>query len=518
MANQLKMDKAQAIRLLAERGWSRRRIARELGIHHTTVARYVQASKPTKVPAGSGLSKPTKVPTGSEGLEGSPDEAECEASRSFCEPFRELILEKLGQGLSAQRIYQDLVAEHDFGYAYDSVKRYVRRLQGGGELPYRRLECEPGQEAQVDFGRGAPVVEASGRRRRPHVLRVVLSCSRKGYSEAVDRQTTDNFIRCLENAFWHFGGAPQTLVLDNLRAAVTKADWFDPELNPKVRSFGDHYGVAILPTRPRMPRHKGKVERGVDYVQENGLKGHQFSSIQEENQHLLDWETNVADTRIHGTTRKQVGRFFQEVERPALQTLPLERFPSFREAQRIVHRDGHVAVAKACYSVPPEYLGRDVWVRWDSRLVRIFDAQMDQIALHARQAEGGFSTQNSHIATEKINGVERGATYWLSRVSLIGDHTRDWAAAMLQARGVEGVRVLMGLEQLARKYKSRAIERACELALAHGAYRLRTLRQLIERQGDKQQQFDFVEDHPVIRPLITYSQFVQSAFRKEPVR
>jgi transposase len=316
MANQLKMDKAQAIRLLAERGWSRRRIARELGIHHTTVAHYVQGSKPTKVPAGSEPSKPTKVPTGSDGL----GEAAIEASRSLCEPFRELILEKLGQGLSAQRIYQDLVAEQDFCCAYDSVKRYVRRLQGGGELPYRRLECEPGQEAQVDFGRGAPVVEACGRRRRPHVLRVVLSYSRKGYSEAVDRQTTDNFIRCLENAFWHFGGVPHTLVIDNLRAAVTKADWFDPELNPKIRSFADHYGVAILPTRPWTPRHKGKVERGVDYVQENGLKGHTFSSIEGQNQHLLDWETNVADTRIHGTTRKQVGRVFQEVERAALRT------------------------------------------------------------------------------------------------------------------------------------------------------------------------------------------------------
>jgi hypothetical protein len=98
----------------------------------------------------------------------------------------------------------------------------------------------------------------------------------------------------------------------------------------------------------------------------------------------------------------------------------------------------------------------------------------------------------------------------------MGVHTRDWAAAMLQARGVEGVRVLIGLDQLARKHKSRAIERACELALAHGAYRLRTIRQLISRQGDQQQQFDFVEEHPVIRPLTTYSQFVQSAFRKEP--
>lgn len=97
------------------------------------------------------------------------------------------------------------------------------------------------------------------------------------------RQTTDEFIRCLENAFWHFGGVPQTLVLDNLRAAVSKADWFDPEINPKVQSFCEHYGIVPLPTKPRMPRHKGKVERGIGYVQDNGLKGRRFTSLEAEN-------------------------------------------------------------------------------------------------------------------------------------------------------------------------------------------------------------------------------------------
>ena len=84
---------------------------------------------------------------------------------------------------------------------------------------------------------------------------MVLSYLRKGYSEVVDRQTTDDFIRCLENAFWSFGGVPQRLVLDNLlRAAVSTCDWFDPEINPKVRAFADYYGIALMPTRPYTPR------------------------------------------------------------------------------------------------------------------------------------------------------------------------------------------------------------------------------------------------------------------------
>ena len=102
---------------------------------------------------------------------------------------------------------------------------------------------------------------ADGKRRKTHVFRIVLSHCRKAYSEAVHRQTTDDFLRCLENAFRHFGGVPRRLVLDNLRAAVKTADWFDPELNPKVRSFGEHYGTLFWPTRPIRPGTKARSRR-----------------------------------------------------------------------------------------------------------------------------------------------------------------------------------------------------------------------------------------------------------------
>jgi hypothetical protein len=305
-------------------------------------------------------------------------------------------------------------------------------------------------------------------------------------------------------------------VLDNLKAAVTKADWYDPEINPKLQSFSQHYGTVILPTKPRMPRHKGKVERGVDYVQENALKGKRFSSLAEQNRHLLEWETQVADTRIHGTTRKQVRRAFEDVERQALLPLPLERFPCFTEARRKVNRDGHVEVDKAYYSVPPEYLGRSVWVRWDSRLVRVFNQRFEQIAVHARHEQGRFRTQNSHIPKEKRSGIERGATYLLNKTSLIGPQSGRWAEQMVQQRGVQGVRVLMGLLNLAKRHPGDQIESACETALTHGAYRLRTIRELIKRQGEQQQQFEFIDEHPIIRSLSDYGDLVHTSFIKEP--
>lgn len=434
---------------------------------------------------------------------------------SDCEPWRAFIQAKLALGLSAQRIHQDLTAEQDFTGSDYRVRRFVRQREDTLELPFRRLECGPGEEAQVDFGTAAPLVLADGKRRRTHVFRIVLSHARKGYSEVVLRQTTDDLLRCLENAFWHFGGVPQRLVLDNLRAAVSKADWYDPDLNPKVRSFGQHYGVVVLPTRPYTPRHQGKVERGVDYVQENALKGRKFPSLDEQNRFWLDWERTVADTRLHGTTRRQVGSHFAAVERAALQPLSVERFPCFAEVRRTVHRDGHVEVNKAYYSVPPEYLARRVWVRWDTRLVRIFNDNLEQIALHVQHEPGRFSTQSQHIAGPKISGVERGAAWLLGQVRRLGPHSLRWAEAMLQARGVEGVRVLHGLLNLAHRHPCVAIERACDSALSHGAYRLRTLRTLIDHATPRQEQLPFLDEHTLIRPLSDDQQFVHDAFHKE---
>jgi hypothetical protein len=119
---------------------------------------------------------------------------------SQCAPLSAVIEQALLAGLSAQRIYQDLVTDHQFTGGYDAVKRFVRSLQTATELPFRRMECAPGQELQVDFGQGAWVME-QGKRRRPHLFRAVLAHSRKGYSEVVWRQTSESFLRCLENAF-----------------------------------------------------------------------------------------------------------------------------------------------------------------------------------------------------------------------------------------------------------------------------------------------------------------------------
>jgi len=190
MANQLTMDKSLAVNNLRAAGYSERRIARALKVSRGAVRRHLarQAPNGTKVPAGSGAVAPTgsadpnstKAPTRSGGETTPTKAADSPAiSSSQCEPFRVVISEKLEAGLSARRIHQDLVADHGASLSYWSVNRFAKTLGSNRELPFRRMEVEPGEELQVDFGTVAKIRNPDGTYRRTHVFRAVLSHSRK---------------------------------------------------------------------------------------------------------------------------------------------------------------------------------------------------------------------------------------------------------------------------------------------------------------------------------------------------
>jgi len=402
MANRLKVQEQEAILNLKRRGWKIRRIARELRVSRNTVRGYLRSAVSTSVDKAAvcaGASPVQIDPLSTTGSAEPPKQTDPlstagnQGRQSLCAELGPQIREKFQAGLTAQRIYQDLRAEVAFPGSYESVKRYVAKLRQADPSVVQRIEVQPGEEVQVDFGSGPTLIGADGQKRRTWIFRLVLSFSRKGYSEAVLRQDTETFIRCLENSFRAFLGSSLTINLDNLKAAVLKADWADPELNPKLADFARHYGTTILPCLPRTPEHKGKIEAGIKYVKVNALAGRKFCSLAELNQHLAVWERTVADQRIHGTTKRQVAQLFK-VEQPALVPLPASLFPCFKEGPRTVHRDGHIEVEKAFYHVPAEYLRQQVWARYDSREVRIFARQpggtLKHIQMHRRLEPGQF--------------------------------------------------------------------------------------------------------------------------------
>jgi len=531
MANVLKVQEQQSITSLAAAGWSIRRIARKLRIDRKTVRRYLReagavavSEEPSKSPTistpGSEDDPPAKSPPISTPGTGTlkppvavadpvPEVVCAEPGRpGLCEVHAEFIAAKLDLGLTAKRIHQDLVAEVGFSGGYQSVKRFVRRLRGAHPQRVWRVEVEPGEEAQIDFGQGPWIIDPqSGSRRRPWVLRVVLSYSRKAYSEAFFRQETENFVRGVENALRAFGGGPRTLRLDNLKAAVLKADWLDPDLNPKLAAFARHYGVAILPCRPRTPEHNGKTERGIGYLKSNALAGRSFPSLAALNEHLRQWESQIADQRIHGTTRQQVATRFAE-EQPALIALPPNLFPMFHEARRTVHRDGYVEVARAFYAVPPEYLTHTLWVRWDTREVRVFNPRWEQIALHRRLEPGQFS---QCLGLGGGQGpLQRQIDYWRGRAAALGEPCGQWASSVLEHKGPIGLRSIMGLIGLADSHSFKTLNDACALAVQRGTWRLRDVRALLESRQPRQLPLRFSDQHPLIRNLAEYGLFIQN--------
>ncbi len=332
MAHYLDMTKRQRVLAYLTLGWSHRRIAREVGVDRDTVRRY----------AAQAAANPAKV------FAGSPAVAPSPGSRSGAAVHDALIRERLERGLTAQRIWQDLVETTGYGGSYESVKRYVRRVELRAARAIGVMHHAPGEEAQVDFFRGAPTHDpTTGRQRPTWCFRMTLAHSRHGYEEAVWQLDLPTFLRLHEHAFRDFGGVPKVIRHDNLKAAVTRACLFDPDTNAVYAAFAQHWGFVPLPTQPRHPEENGKEERAGGYVKSNALRGRTFDSLAAQNAHLRSWNETWARQRIHGTTKRQVWAHFVATERAVRRPCPAQAFALFACGTRTVHRDGHVEVAGA---------------------------------------------------------------------------------------------------------------------------------------------------------------------------
>jgi transposase len=287
-------------------------------------------------------------------------------SASACTAYREAIELGLSRGRNAVAIWQDLVDEYGFASSYQSVQRFVRKLRGA-QTPEARvvIVTAPGQEAQVDYGTGPMVRDPETRKyRRTRLFVMTLGCSRKSVRLLTFRSSARIWAELHERAFRRLGGTTRIVVLDNLREGVLVPDIYDPALNPLYRDVLAHYGAVAMPCRIQDPDRKGKVESGVGHAQKTPLKGLRFESLEEAQAYLDRWEERWADTRIHGTTKRQVAAMFAE-EKPFLLPLPLEPFRYYQYGERIVHLDGCVEVEAAYYGAPPGWIGRVVRVQWD---------------------------------------------------------------------------------------------------------------------------------------------------------
>jgi transposase len=540
VSNVLNEEKKQQVIALGRLGWSLRRIERETGVRRETAAGYLKTagisvrfpgawgrrppvlsdSKPangvTTDSASVSSGKPANEvipdldPDSKPANEVTPDSGASApkqtAAASASEPYRELIEQATARGRNAKAIWQDLVDDHGFTGSYQSVKRFINKLRGSGSVqqPCAVIVTAPGEEAQVDYGEGPMVRDPqSGRYRRTRLFVLTLGYSRKCVRLIVFTSSTRLWAEMHETAFGRLGGAPRVLILDNLREGVLKPDIYDPVINPLYRDMLAHYKAVATPCRIKDPDRKGKVESSVGHAQKTPLKGQRFETLKEAQAYLDRWEEHWADTRIHGTTKRQVAAMFAE-EKPALLPLPVEPFRYYQHGERAVHMDGCVEVEAAYYSAPPGWIGRRIQVQWDGWKVRLLHPNTGQLLReHLRQPRGTHRI----VPEDRHQKIPFTSQQLLRRAENAGDRIGALCKMMYAQHGQAAVRRILGVLSCAKKHGTAAVDDACAAALEVEVYDYRFVRRYLERKGPAPLTLRQVD--PLIRQLSLYRDVIE---------
>jgi transposase len=485
MSNVLDDEKQKQILALGRLGWTLRRIQQATAVRRETVSAYLKAAGiPVRGRGRPGVGPPKPAINGevstdltAAGMPPSPGRA---PAASACEPYREVIVEALGRGRNAVAIWQDLVDDHGFSARYASVRRFVLKLRGSAPAEARVvITTAPGEEAQVDYGEGPMVRDPStGKYRRTRLFVLTLGYSRKSVRLLTWRSSAQEWAELHERAFRRLGGTVRVIVLDNLREGVIKPDIYDPALNPLYRDVLAHYGVVALPCRVGDPDRKGKVEAGVGHAQKTPLRGLRFEMIEQAQAYLDRWETRWADTRIHGTTKRQVAVMYAE-ERPALRPLPLEPFRYYHFGERTVHLDGCVEVEAAYYGAPPGWIGQRVQVQWNSLHVRLLAPKTSQLLREHLRTQRGWHRIHDDDQPAR---TPRTTLALLLRARTAGTHIHTVCESIYRHDGFLAVRRILGVLSLAKKHGPAVVDDAAKAALEIGAPTYRFLRRYLERR------------------------------------
>jgi transposase len=446
-----------------------REIERHTGVDRKTIRRYARAANSPTLATGSPAALPAQTPP--------PQPPALSGAVSACAVHREWIEAQLQLGRNATSIYQDLVEEHGFAHAYNSVKRFVGKLRAHQPERFDVLEFLAGEEAQVDWGRGAPTLYRPGCYRRPWLFVMTLKYSGKSFRKTVWKADQQTWARLHEEAFHAWGGCPRYVVLDNLKAGVLKPDLYAPELNPVYAALLAHYGVVADPCRVRDPNRKGTVENAIGHTQGTALKGKRFDAIEAQNAWLMHWEERWAAPRIHGRKKRQVLEMFQE-EKPHLLPLPAQRFRFFKQSTRTVDDAGLVQVDGAYYAALPAAPSSQVTVRIYDLEIEILDATGQCLRRHRKSLrKGTFTLQRG----DRLFNPSRETVQLLEKAKRIGPHATAFAQQLFTQLGRPGHRALYGLTQLTRTYPRTAIEAVCARLVAGQCFSYGALKGALER-------------------------------------
>lgn len=447
------------IKTLLKKGYSQTYIAKTLHVSRKTIRKIIQSEE-----------------KGEEKIEKKPHPSMLDQHREFIEIL-------LNKGLSRQRIYQDLIKEYQFTGSYSTVRDYIKKIMSSSKKIYMVITSLPGEEAQVDFGYIGSI-NVNSKPKKAWVFVMSLSYSRYMYACIVFDQNVKTFIKCHINAFRYFGGVPETVKIDNLKAAVIEADFYEPVTQRAYASFASHYGFWAQPCRVYTPTDKGKVESNIKYVKNNCFKGRNFKDIEEAKEFLRFWLDDIANKRLHGTTKKIPFELFNETEKHKLKELPMEDFVFSKSSVANVGPNCHICYGGNYYSVSYTYIGCEVDVIEVNNLLKVY-LKGQEIALHplCQDSKGEHITDNKHYpANKNITGKEI-MSRQLEEMSIIGEHALKFFHAFCNKGVVQkyDYRTISGILSLRKKYKNDVIDMACKRALYYNSITYGTVKKICEK-------------------------------------
>lgn len=463
---------------------SDRAIQRVTGMHRKTVKRYRSWAETHGLVAGRlpPLDELERL------LQASMPEPLPPQNHSSLETFRPLVVQLRKEGIEMTAILQRL-QERGFTGSYSAVRRFVKRLEERQPDVMVRVECRPGEEAQVDFGfAGLMYDPATHQLRRTWAFVMTLSWSRHTYVEFAFDQKLPTWLLLHRHAFEWFGGVPARLVIDNLKAAIVDACFHEPVVQQSYRECAEHYGFQLAPCRLATPRHKGKVESGVHYVKRNFLAGRTPTALTQANQDVRTWCMTTAGRRIHGTTREQPLARFQNTEAMRLKPLPTTPYDLAIWKEATVGSDGHITFDNAYYSIPfrmPK--GSKVRVRGGTQFVTIFGPGYEALATHDRaQHPGQRLTHPDHLPPEKAAGLALNRETCRRAATAIGPATDQIVTTLLADPVVDRLRTVGRLLRLGERYGNERLEAACGRALHYGEPTYLTVKRILMGEWDAQ--------------------------------
>ncbi len=434
--------------------------------------------------------------------------------KSSVEPFRDKVAKLYQAGVEIMAIWGLLKEQNQFTGSYEAVKRFVRRLPQPPPEAFVRVETDPGEEAQVDFGYAGKMFDPkTGRLRKAWVFVMTLCFSRHQYAEIVFDQKVETWIALHIRAFEFFGGQTKRVRPDNLKAAIIRAVTHDQEAQRSYREYSEHADFLISPCVPHTPRLKGKVEKGgVHYVKRNALAGRKFETpdqnVHQANDHLRRWCLSTAGERVHGTTKEQpLARF--EAERLALKPLPQTRYEIVIWVQAKLHPDCHIVFDNAYYSAPHRLIGKELLVRATPTRIEIY-FEHERLATHARATRRGERVSNIvHYPPTKLAGLLATPVRLRDQAAQIGPKTAELIGRMLDDKPVDRLRAAQGILSLAKRNTPARLEAACRRALVFNLASFRTVKAILEKG---------LEDQPLPPEAVAEGPLPATAQFARPIR